>query len=98
MISVILHKYGYYHLPDGKKLVLQISSGTNKYRYSTNDPNKDKLGLPSEDSICKLLAKTPPFDVNSGRSHFDLSREFTIAKGGRKGFIVYIYLKEDKWV
>lgn len=90
VISVVMHKFGYYYLPEGKKIALQISSGTNKYRYSTNDLNKTEL--PSVDSISRLFAKTPPFDVISGRSHFDLVREFTISKGGRKGFTVYVYV------
>ena len=94
VLSVVLHKYGYYYTPEGKKMALQISTGTNKYRYSTNSLNNVNPELPSADSISKLLAQTPPFDVNSGRSHFELIREFTIAKGGRKGFIVHIYYKE----
>lgn len=92
VISVIMHKFGYYYLPEGKKIALQISSGTNKYRYSTNDLNKTEL--PGVDSLSKLFAQTPPFDVNSGRSHFELVREFTISKGGRKGFIVYVHSSE----
>ena len=90
VISVIMHKFGYYYLPEGKKIALQISSATNKYRYTTNISNK--IELPDYDSISKLLAQTPLFDVASGRSHFDLVREFIISKGGRKGFIVYIYV------
>src|SRR6202044_3215702 len=41
--------------------------------------------------ISKLFSQTPPFDISTGRSHFELAREFTITKGGRKGFTVYIY-------
>ena len=88
VIVVIIHKLGYFYLPDGKKIALQISSATNKFRYTTS---LTKTELPSDESISKLLAQTPPFDLSSGRSHFELVREFTIAKGGRKGFSVYIY-------
>lgn len=94
IISVVMHKFGYYYLPEGKKIALQISSATNKYRYSSNNLNKTEL--PSVNSISRLFAQTPPFDVNSGRSHFELVREFTISKGGRKGFIVYIYVRESE--
>lgn len=94
VISVVMHKFGYYYLPEGKKIALQISSGTNKYRYSTNDLNKTEL--PSVYSISELFAQTPPFNVNSGSSHFDLVREFTISRGGRKGFIVYVYTRESE--
>lgn len=41
------------------------------------------------------LAKTPSFNIYSGRSHLNLAKEFTIYKGGRKGFIVYIYMKSE---
>lgn len=90
VIMVIIHKLGYYYLPEGKKIALQISSATNKYRYTTNN-SLSKIELPSVDSIMKLLDQIPPFDISSNRSHFELIREFTIAKGGRKGFTVYIY-------
>src|SRR5690606_17333987 len=123
-MALLLKIQGYYYLPEGKKLFLDISDILNK-RYSTgsienldtklvdiinryqailliNPPFNIEDNIPHVDSVKKFrlenksdLPKTPPFDVNSGRSHFDLSREFTIAKGGRKGFIVYIYLKED---
>ena len=85
---VIIHKLGYYYLPSGKKIALDISSATNKYRYTTN--NSNKVELPNCELISNLLAQTPPFDISSG-SHSELVRKFTIAKGGRKGFVVYIY-------
>lgn len=98
VIYVVMHKFGYYYLPDGKKISLQISSGTNKYRYSSNDLNKTEL--PSVYPISELCAQTPPFKVNSGSSHFGLVREFTIfftkKMGGRKGFIVYVYIRESE--
>lgn len=87
---VIIHKLGYYYLPEGKKIALEISSATNKYRYSTAN-NLSKIEIPNYKRISKLLAQTPPFDISSERSHFELVREFTIGKGGRKGFTVYIY-------
>ena len=90
VISVFIHKLGYFYLPEGKQIALQISSSTNKYRYTTKD-DLNKIGLPSIESILNLFKQTPPFDISSGRSHFDLVREFSIAKGGRKGFTVHIY-------
>lgn len=88
VIAVIIHKLGYYYLPEGKKIALAISSATNKYRYTTN--NSSKVELPNCELISKLLAQTPPFDISSG-SHTELVKKFTLAKGGRKGFLVYIY-------
>lgn len=94
VLSVVIHRFGYYYLPEGKKIALQISSATNKYRYSTSILNKTEL--PSDDNVSRLLAKTPPFDITNGRSHFELAREITISKGGRKGFIVYINGRESE--
>jgi hypothetical protein len=93
VISVIMHKYGYYYLPEGKKLALQISSATNKFRYNSTVNN---IELPSDDSISKLLALPAPFDISRGLTHFELVREFTINKGGRKGFTVHIYDRETE--
>lgn len=90
VISVFIHKLGYFYLPEGKQIALRISSSTNKYRYTTKD-DLNKIGLPSIESISNLFNQTPPFDISSGRNHLELVREFTIAKGGRKGFIVHVY-------
>lgn len=89
VISIVIHKYGYYYLPEGKKLALQISSATNKYRYTTSKVNNAEL--PLHDDISKLLAQPPLFDITNGSSHIDLVRGFTISKGGRNGFTVYVY-------
>lgn len=94
VLVVIIHKLGYFYLPEGKRIALLISSSTNKYRYTTRDT---KTELPGDEVILKLLDQTPPFDISGGRSHSDLVREFTISKGGRSGFTVYIYeCKSDK--
>lgn len=91
-----IHKFGYYYLPEGKKIALQISLGTNKYRYTTNKSNNKIELSPSEDSISKLLACPAPFDVASGLSHCELVKKFTISKGGRNGFTVHIYDQESE--
>jgi len=90
VISLKMHKFGYYYLPEGKKIALQISSATNKYCYTTSNA-KNQPSLPSEESISKFFAQPAPFDVASGLSHFELARKFTISKGGRNGFTVHIY-------
>nr|QJQ35383.1 LAGLIDADG endonuclease [Fusarium pseudonygamai] len=91
VLSVFIHKLGYFYLPEGKQIALQISSSTNKYRYTTAKDSLNKIGLPNIESILNLFKQTPPFDISSHRSHFELVREFTVAKGGRKGFLVHIY-------
>lgn len=90
VISVFIHKLGYFYLPEGKQIALQISSSTNKYRYTTKE-DSNKIGLPGIESILNLFKQTPPFDIYSNRSHFELVRGLTIAKGGSKGFTVHIY-------
>lgn len=91
VISMFIHKLGYFYLPEGKQIALQISSSTNKFRYTTAKDGLNKIGLPSIESNLNLFKQTPPFDISSGRSHFELVKEFTIAKGGRSGFTVHIY-------
>lgn len=86
VLTVIIHKLGYYYTPLGKKLTLHISLSTNKQRYT----NKNKIELPDLESIIKLLDQKPVFD-DLHKSHFEQVRDLTIAKGGRKGFTVYIY-------
>lgn len=88
VLMIFMHKLGYYYLPEGKKIALQISSTTNKFRYTTND---NKIELPNIESIINLFDQNPPFNNSSELSHFEKIRELTIAKGGRKGFTVYIY-------
>ena len=76
-----------------KKIALQISKGTNKYRYS-NSKNLSILELPDKESISKLLAQTPPFDVYSGNSHLNLAKEFTISKGAVK-VLLFIFMNNQ---
>lgn len=38
-----------------------------------------------------LFLINPPFDIHSGKSHFILAKDYSLAKGSRKGFKVYIY-------
>src|SRR5690349_6475068 len=94
-----MHRFGYNYLPEGKIIVLQISSATNKYRYS-NSKELSRTELPSEESIANILAMAPPFDVSASRDstsrHLNLARKFTSSKGGNKGFTVYIYELKSK--
>jgi hypothetical protein len=85
---VKLHKLGYKYQPEGRKLILLIASYINS-RYSTNI--NSPVSEPSFEIIQKVLSGTPPIDISTGKSHFTLSREYTILKGGRKGFPVHVY-------
>jgi hypothetical protein len=41
-LAIHLHKYGYFYLPEGRSLVLDILNSINTARYS-NKPNAVKL-------------------------------------------------------
>ena len=41
--------------------------------------------------IENLFAIDPPYNIFSGKSHFILCKEYSLFKGSRKGFKVYIY-------
>ena len=43
------------------------------------------------DEIKSLLKIEPPFDIYSGKSNFILAKEYSLSKGSRKGFKVYVY-------
>ena len=45
----------------------------------------------AEGEIKNLFRIEPPFDIHSGKSHFNLAKEYSLTKGSRKGFKVYIY-------
>ena len=78
--------YGYHNLPEGKKLLLKLSNNMNSKRYFS-----DLSDFIEEDEIKTLFKMEPPFDIHSGKSHFILSKEYSLFKGSRKGFKVYIY-------
>ncbi len=84
-----MFKFGYYCLAEGRQILLQISKATNKYRYTNSV--KPLVKLPSDSVISKILSLPAPFDISSGKSHFELAKTYAINRGGRKGFTVYIY-------
>lgn len=94
-VAVKLHKFGYFYESNGRKLLMSIASSINKHRYSTNPKGPAKT--PTQEEIAKVLSLEPPFDINSGESHFTLSRKYTIKKGGRLGFPVYVYKEGVKF-
>lgn len=92
-IALLLHKKGYYYLPEGRQLFTDISNIINKCRYSTTT-NIENTNVIVDDIFkrsLEIFATNPPFDVSSGMSHMELAKKFTISKGGRSGFAVHIY-------
>jgi len=98
-VALLLHKLGYYYLPEGRQLITDISNTINKKRYSTTDNVLNDVV--SIDDIFKRSAeifyKNPPFDINLGKSHVELAQSFNKIKRGLYPAIVYIY-KNNKLV
>ena len=93
-VALLLKIQGYYYLPEGKKLFLDISDILNK-RYSTNT-----TGNISE-IICEILKrsqtifeKDPPFDVKSNIPHLNNVQKFSIQNRSDNPKVVYIYTTE----
>ena len=78
--------YGYHNIPNGREILLKLSNNMNSKRYFS-----DLSDFIEEDEITNLFKIEPPFDIESGKSHFILAKEYSLTKGSRKGFKVYIY-------
>jgi hypothetical protein len=89
-IALLLRIHGYYFLPEGKKLFLNISDIINK-RYSTTTKNAEDIVGDIFKRSQAILAKDPPFDVKANIPHTDNVRKFSIANRSVNPIIVYIY-------
>lgn len=89
-IALLLKIQGYYYLPEGKNLFLDISDIINK-RYSTNSTGVVYDVFERTKTIFK---KDPPFDVKLKIPHVDNVRKFSITNRSEKPKIVYIYTNE----
>lgn len=82
---------GYYFLPEGKKLFLEISDVLNK-RYSTRTTsNLDDIikGIFNEYKL--ISANDPPFNIESNIPHIDNVRAFSIANKSERPNTIYLY-------
>jgi hypothetical protein len=90
-VALLLKIKGYYYLPEGKTLFLDISDILNK-RYSTNTTKNISEII---DNIFKrsqtIFEKDPPFDVKSNIPHSDNVRKFSIQNRSDNPKVVYIY-------
>jgi hypothetical protein len=88
---LLLKIQGYYLLPEGKRLFLDISEILNK-RYSTGPiQNVDGIIADVFERYEKMLLKDPPFDVNSNTPHLNNVREYTRLNKPKIPQTVYIY-------
>jgi hypothetical protein len=93
-IALLLKIHGYYYLPEGKKLFLDISDIINK-RYSTNSTrNIDEIIADIFERSQVIFEKDPPFDVKANIPHVDNARNFRIANKSKDPKTVYIYTNE----
>jgi hypothetical protein len=77
--------------------LLSITRYINSNRYSNKKggPNVS----PSNEEIEKIFTITPPFfraDISKGKNHLERSKELTVSRGGRLGFIVHVYKNKDE--
>jgi hypothetical protein len=90
-VALLLKIKGYYYLPEGKTLFLDITDILNK-RYSTNTTKNISEII---DNIFKrsqtIFEKDPPFYVKSNIPHSDNVRKFSIQNRSDNPKIVYIY-------
>ena len=90
-VALLLKIKGYYYLPEGKTLFLDISDILNK-RYSTNTTKNISEIM---DNIFKrsqtIFEKDSPFDVKSNIPHSDNVRKFSIQNRSDNPKVVYIY-------
>ena len=84
-LGLFLMIYGYYTIPKGKELLLNLSNNMNSKRYFSNVI--DFIDIKEIESIFDI---DPPFNIHTGKSHFTLAKEYALKKGSRKGFKLYI--------
>src|SRR5690606_9195781 len=90
-VALLLKIQGYYLLPEGKKLFLEISDVLNK-RYSTRSTcNFDDIIKGIFDEYKLILAKDPPFNIESHIPHIDNVRTFSIANKSKRPNTIYLY-------
>ena len=87
VLYIVIH--GYHNLAKGREILLKLANNMNSKRYFS-----DISDFIEVDEIKNLFRIDPPFDIHSGKSHFNLAKEYSLTKGSRKGFKVYIYKNE----
>lgn len=72
-LAIHLHKYGYFYIPEGKSLVLDISKSINTARYSNKPTSVELVKL---DQINKVLSIDLPVKLRPDMNHLVLSQKF----------------------
>jgi hypothetical protein len=84
-IALHLHKFGYFYLKDGFKLVSEIAKYINNGRYSTN---LNKISPPNLENINKVLELTLPITLTPEMRHVNLAQAFARLVKERK---IWVY-------
>ena len=90
-VSLFLMIHGYSQLPEGKALLIKLSNNMNNKRYFSNISEI----IDKEELFTLFKVNNPPFNIFSKKSHFILAKEYSLSKGSRKGYKLYI-LKNGK--
>ena len=92
-MALILKIHGYYYLPTGKKLFLDISEILNK-RYSTGSiKDLDLIIIDIFNRYKAILLTDPPFNVDNNIAHTDNVRKFRLDNKSSIAKTIYIYEK-----
>lgn len=90
-MALILKIHGYYYLPEGKTLFLDISDVLNK-KYSTGSlKDIDSIICRLSNSYQKILLKNPPFKIEEFIPHVDQARKFRNYSKSDIFKTIYIY-------
>jgi len=90
-VALLLKIHGYYFLPEGKRLFLDISDIINKRYATTPTKDIDEIIAGVFERSQFILAKDPLFDVQANIPHVDHVRAISIANRSEKPKTVYIY-------
>lgn len=90
-VALLLKIHGYYFLPEGKRLFLDISDIINKRYATTPTKDIDEIIAGVFERSQFILAKDPLFDVQANIPHVDHVRAISIANRSEKPNTVYIY-------
>ena len=73
-LGLYLHKFGYFYVPEGKNLVLDISISINKARYSNNP---DPKSLPNLEQINNVIDIKLPIELLPELTHLNLGHKYS---------------------
>jgi hypothetical protein len=90
-----MRKLGLYLLVEGKDLLNKISLQMNNRRYSNSNDFKNTNEI-LDTAINSVLSMKPPFNLESGLSHFNLTNKYKSINKNNK--LIYVYNLEGSIV